>query len=123
MRLSPEEVIFLVKDGKAVLIKYPDLQSPPTNQYKEEIINFHNKLFCEEKKIYLNLRKDELNLTSKKIIAGKRKHGDTRSDTEILNAELQKSSIISENAIVWPTFIAPLDSIQGKNNFYNDCNV
>lgn len=71
-------------------------------------------MFSEEKMVYINLRKNELNLTLEKIIAGKRKHGDTRSDKIILDEELKKSSTVSEDALIWPTFTTPVDGIGGN---------
>lgn len=114
LRLNPEEVVFLVKSRKAILVKYPDLQTPPSEQYRNQVFNFHNKLISEERAVYTSLRKSELEMTAKHIIAGKRKHGDTRTDETIIDDELKKSTRVSEDAIIWPTFTTPIDGIQGK---------
>lgn len=119
MRLNPEEVIFLIKTNKATLIKYSNTNSPPNEHHRKVIGDFHNELVCEEKAIYVNLRKDEINVTSNKIIAGKRKQGDTRSEDVILEEELQKSSAVSEMTMVWPIFTAYVEEIQGDKNITN----
>lgn len=90
------------------------LRSAPTEQDREKIENFRKELFNEEKIVYTKLRKEEVSSSLEKIIAGKRKHGDERSEDEILQEELDKSSTITEDAMIWPTLTQAFEEMKGK---------
>lgn len=106
--------MFLVNNGIGTLVEYVKLSSSPTEQDIEKVTDFQKKLFDEEKTIYANLRKEEIKSSLEKIIAGKRKHGDVRSEEIILQDELQKSNVITDNTMIWPIFTEPIKEMKGR---------
>lgn len=115
--------MFLVNNGIAKLVEYVKLNSSPTEQDIENVTNFQKNLFDEEKLIYANLRKEEIKSSLAKIIAGKRKHGDERSEETILQDELQKSSVITDNTMIWPITTEPIKGMKGNGIFKLNSNM
>lgn len=67
----------------------------------------------EENLIYRDVRKQELQNTIEQIVKGKRKRGDDRPKEDILEEELQKSSVVQKEHMVWPIFTETSSAMKG----------
>lgn len=115
LKLSPEEVYLLVNKGVATLVQYDKTDNPPDSKDQEEQAQFEEKLLQEENLIYRGVRKQELQNTIKQIVKGKRKRGDDRPEEDILEDELQKSSVVNKEHMVWPVFTETCSVMKGMN--------
>lgn len=114
IKLLPEEVLLLIENDIAELIKYENITTTPTAEDDTILNNLSQQLLEEEKTVYHRLRKEELERTVDKIILGKRKHGDERSREDILKNELNKSSNVTEETMVWPIFMEHSAELRGS---------
>lgn len=103
----------LINKGIAKLVKYDKLSQAPIQQDKEVLVKFEEELLNEETKIYRDARKEELEQTINKIVAGKRKKGDDRPKADILEAELEKSIGVTKEQMIWPIFTEHLPEMRG----------
>lgn len=88
----------LIEKGIGRLVSYTEEQT--TN---DELEAFKKRLFEVETEYYKELRLKQLQQNIHKIMAGKRKKGDMRSEKEIIDGELSKL-VINEKKLVWPIF-------------------
>lgn len=105
IKLTPEETVLLVKKGIAKLVEYKQIKSAPPEENKQKVTQFTAELIKEERKVYLEVRKQELENTIDKIVTGKRKRGDETPVKDILTAELKKSgAAVTKETMIWPIF-------------------
>ncbi|XP_008199513.2 tRNA-splicing endonuclease subunit Sen34 [Tribolium castaneum] len=107
LKLLPEEVLLLLDKKLAKLI---DSSVNITPEIRDKYEQFENVLLEEEKVMYKNNRKRQLESMIGDIVAAKRKRGDNRSVEEIFTEELEKSSKINREIMIWPTFLTPLSN-------------
>lgn len=114
VKLTPEETVFLVEKGIAKLTDYEKVKTAPNEQNKQKLKGFTSDLLKEERKVYLQVRKQELANTIGKIIIGKRKRGDFRPAKDILKSELKKSSAaVTKETMIWPIFTQHASKLKG----------
>ncbi|XP_065162345.1 tRNA-splicing endonuclease subunit Sen34 [Atheta coriaria] len=106
--LLPEEALLLIEKGIGRLVSYTEEQT--TN---DELEAFKKRLFEVETEYYKELRLKQLQQNIHKIMAGKRKKGDMRSEKEIIDGELSKL-VINEKKLVWPIFKHKFDKNSAK---------
>ena len=109
--MLPEEALLLVDQELAQVINH-DFDTTPEDQKKHE--QFEHQLLEEEKIIYRNRRKRQLEVMVDDIVAAKRKRGDTRSSEEIFNDELEKSSQITNQNMIWPILLKASNSTRSS---------
>lgn len=115
--LLPEEVALLVSKGIAKLVQYSNLQEQPTSEMIEQYRQLMTELLNEQKVVYKEQRKEDLNKIIDKIVAGKkRKHSDGNMGTkeEILEEELNKSCDVTEQNMLVPILNSALQVDEGK---------
>lgn len=112
--LLPEEAVLLMRKKLAKLVKYEDLSKEPLPKEAVDLNDkFRKDLLDEERKVFKEIRKKQLEHMKHKIVQAKRKKGDLRSDQEILEEELNKSSLINEDNMIWPIFCQHVHGIKG----------
>lgn len=124
--LLPEEVSLLVSKGIAKLMKYTNLQEQPTSEMIEQYHQLMTELLNEQKVVYKEQRKEDLNKIIDKIVAGKkRKHSDGNIGTkeEILEEELNKSCDITEQNMLVPILNSALQVDKSKLTYMNKVNI
>lgn len=117
MSLLPEEVVLLVSKNIAKVVHYPSLQDAPSEIAVEESQELLQDLLEEQKVIYKEIRKRDLEKVIDKVIAGKKRKNSGNivgTREEILEEELNKSSNVTEDNMLTPIFTSPLDSCKGK---------
>ncbi|XP_045460680.1 tRNA-splicing endonuclease subunit Sen34 isoform X1 [Harmonia axyridis] len=103
LKLMPEEVTLLLAKEIGKVVNF--IQSNDTTE------NFESNLLEEQRLVYKNNRKRQLEEMFTDIIASKRKKGDTREESEIFNEELNKSSQIPKDKMIWPITLTSLSSV------------
>lgn len=124
--LLPEEVSLLVSKGIAKLMQYTNLQEQPTSEMIEQYHQLMTELLNEQKVVYKEQRKEDLNKIIDKIVAGKkRKHSDGNIGTkeEILEEELNKSCDITEQNMLVPILNSALQVDKSKLTYMNKVNI
>nr|XP_022905844.1 probable tRNA-splicing endonuclease subunit sen34 [Onthophagus taurus] len=103
--LLPEEALILKRKGIVKLITLKQiLNTEPRDNQEKAYNDFKVKLIKAQKEMYRDIRKKQIELNIKKLIAGKRKKGDDRCEQEIFEEELEKSCCIAEDSMLWPIF-------------------
>lgn len=100
-KLLPEEAILLLDKGLAEVVA-SDSANLNSNQPNPV---FEEQMLHAEQAEYRQVRKAQLEVLIDKIVAKRRELGDQRSQDEILNEELEKSTHISKENMLWPIFL------------------
>lgn len=99
-KLLAEEAILLLDKGLAEVIEsdnnFNGIHQNPA---------FEEHMLQAEQAEYRQVRKAQLEVLIDKIVAKRRELGDQRSQDEILNEELEKSTHISKENMLWPIFL------------------
>lgn len=97
-KLLPEEVYLLIlkKIGKVCSLRK---NSVPISD------DFERNLIESEQKVYKQIREKQLKSIIDSIVEQKRKKGDTRTNEDIFSDELEKSSKINSNQMIWPLLL------------------
>ncbi|KAK9880522.1 hypothetical protein WA026_011761 [Henosepilachna vigintioctopunctata] len=103
LKLFPEEVVFLLENKIARLVEYNSLESDNDN--------FDVNLLEEQRQLYRSNRKRQLESIFHQIVSSKRSRGDTRTELEIFEHELDKSCKITGDNMIWPITLKPQNSI------------
>lgn len=113
LKLLPEEALLLLNKGLAELIWFPKLCTNPTSIDKRKYKELQDSLQKEQRKLYREIRKEQVEKMMDKIVRGKRKRGDLRDPEDILEDEVRKSCDVTEDNMLWPTMLQHGDSING----------
>ncbi|XP_060522379.1 tRNA-splicing endonuclease subunit Sen34 [Cylas formicarius] len=100
LKLLPEEAFLLLNKNIATLqeIRY-------MKRDRERFKIFEQKLLEQQQIEYKQVRKVQLESLIDKIVQNRRKIGDLRSKEEIFEEELEKSSQINRDNMIWPIFL------------------
>ncbi|GJQ79005.1 hypothetical protein Trydic_g166 [Trypoxylus dichotomus] len=112
LQLLPEEAITLKRKGLAKFVSYPKLKTAPSNLDYQLFNEFKEKLKSELKAVYKKVRKAQIENIIDKIVCGKRKRGDLRSEDDIFEEELNKSCVINDDTLLWPIFCSHSNNIE-----------
>ncbi|KAL3287422.1 hypothetical protein HHI36_001894 [Cryptolaemus montrouzieri] len=99
LKLLPEEVEFLLGKKIAKLVYFKAEQN-----YEDD---YESNLLEEQILLYKNNRRKQLENMVDKIVASKRKRGDLRTESEILDDELEKSCQVNGSNMIWPISLMP----------------
>ncbi|XP_066258447.1 uncharacterized protein Tsen34 [Euwallacea similis] len=100
-KLLPEEVLLLLDKELAEVV---ECQSTEIEDSKS-VEAFENALMQGQQHEYKEMRKAQLETLIDKIVEMRRKLGDHRTKAEIFNEELNKSSNITKENMLWPIFL------------------
>lgn len=99
--LCPEETYLLIKKGVAKLVKWENLHCVPAIADKEKFEKNLEQSFEEQKVIFVNDRKAQLENIVDKIILGKKREGtENISKDDILKEEMSKFPPLKEENMV-----------------------
>ncbi|GLV42634.1 tRNA splicing endonuclease subunit 34 [Carabus blaptoides fortunei] len=99
--LCPEETYLLIKKGVAKLVKWENLYCVPSLVDKEKFQTKLNQSFEEQKVIFVEDRKMQLeNLVDTIILGKKRESAENVSKDDILRTEMSKFPILKEENMV-----------------------
>ncbi|KAG5878408.1 hypothetical protein JTB14_029681 [Gonioctena quinquepunctata] len=109
LKISPEEAYLLIhkKIANVMTISKDDNGMPKTESNSKAIKEYEDELFQAQVEEYKKCRKTQLENVIDEIVEKRRKVNDNRSADEILNDELEKSSIMSKDSMIWPILLAP----------------
>lgn len=99
LQLKLEEVLVLLDKNVAVVRKIDNTKSANDKQKHEEFEA--NLLQCEINE-YRKIRKEQLEGILDKIVENRRQNNDERTREEILEEELNKSTVVTKENMVWP---------------------
>lgn len=89
-------------------MSYPKLKVTPSTE-QESYVRFKEDLTAKLKETYREIRKKQIENFIDKIVEGKRKKGDDRCKEEIFEEELNKSSKLADDSVLWPIFCQDLN--------------
>lgn len=104
LRLMPEEALLLINRNVAVLKEVITCNSDEKEGQKK-LEMFEKDLLTYQTLEYKKSRRLQLESMIDKIVEQRRKLSDNRSTEEIFNEELEKSSIVTKDTIIWPIFL------------------
>lgn len=108
VKIIPEEAILLLE--KAIVSIYEVTNYNDSDLKKQEVTEFEDSLLQHEIFEYKKIRRAQLENVIDKIVERWRKVGSTSSREEILNEELEKSTSVNKNNMIWPILMQPLNS-------------
>lgn len=103
-----DEVSLLIEKNIGTIVRY--------GQSKSNDKEFEKNLLKEQQLVYKHNRKRQLEEMFEEIVSSKRKKGDVRDNSEIFDDELNKSSQISSDKMIWPINVTPASAVIGKNS-------
>lgn len=106
VKIIPEEVILLVEKGMVSVCEITNFNN--SDLEKHEIKEFEDSLLQHEIVEYKKIRRAQLENVIDKIVEKRLKAGDSSSREEILNEELEKSTV-TKNNMIWPILMQPLN--------------
>lgn len=103
----PEEAHLVLTKQIGRVVKYTQNNFDPGE--------FETNLLEAQRVIYRENRKRKLEGMLDKIVAGKRRKGDFREETEILNEVVERSCQVTKENMIWPIPYIPFGATAGKN--------
>uniref|UniRef100_A0AAR5PXN1 tRNA-splicing endonuclease subunit Sen34 n=1 Tax=Dendroctonus ponderosae TaxID=77166 RepID=A0AAR5PXN1_DENPD len=108
LKLMPEEALLLVEKELASIWENRNTAS----ELPDPAANLEDSLLEAQQKEYRQLRKRQLLCLIDNIVEKRRSMGDHRSKEEILNDEINKSSTVTKENMIWPIFLKdPIQSL------------
>ncbi|KAJ8934015.1 hypothetical protein NQ314_013651 [Rhamnusium bicolor] len=111
VKLLPEEALLLLEKGIVNIRQITDVNSD-IHSDKQKFQQFENDLLESQIIEYKKSRRMQLESMIDKIVEKRRKINDNRSPEDILNEELEKSSLVTKNNMIWPILLTPLNFSQ-----------
>ncbi|XP_018566124.1 tRNA-splicing endonuclease subunit Sen34 [Anoplophora glabripennis] len=105
VKILPEEATLLLNKEIVSVYEVTNYSSLE----KDKIEDFENNLLQHEIIEYKKIRRAQLESVIDKIVEKRRKTGDDSSPEEILNSELEKSTSVTKDNMIWPILMQPLN--------------
>ncbi|KAJ8956680.1 hypothetical protein NQ318_014035 [Aromia moschata] len=118
VKILPEEALLLVEKEIVTIKEITNYNFDPTFS-AQKIGELENHLLQSQTVEYKKCRKLQLESMIDKIVEKRRKMDDNRSPEDILNEELEKSSIVNKNNMIWPILMKPLDFVETNSTPIN----
>lgn len=108
LKLMPEEALLLVEKELAGIWENRNTDTA----LPEPAANLEDSLLESQQKEYKEIRKNQLLSLIDNIVQKRRSMGDQRSKDEILNEEINRSSTVTKENMIWPIFLKdPIQSL------------
>lgn len=102
VQLTPEETLFLLNKD---LVEIREVVNFSSEQEKDSLKKYESELLEQQKIEYKKSRRIQLENMLDLIVEQKKKLNDTRSPEEIFNEELDKSTLVTDENMIWPILL------------------